>query len=129
MGQYYIYYATNSDGTLSKNKNDNYLKSKSNEIYRYSEDTLAILLVSGTASVNTLVPKFEAEGIKVWNIISPDCCEEAVIGINECDIHKVHNIMKFQTMHSKQQLKESQTKQKIKEEKLKLKESKNNISN
>jgi len=75
------------------------------------------------------MPKFEVEGIKVWNIISPDCCEESILGVNECDIHKVHKIMKFQTMHSNQQLKDWKEKQKLKEEKLKLKEQKNNITN
>jgi len=90
---------------------------------------LAILLPSGSSTVNNLLPKFEAEGIKVWNIISPEVCEEAILGVEEKDIHKIHNIMKFMKMGSKDQLKTYNEKQKAKEEKLKLKESINNISN
>ena len=126
IGQYYIFHETNTDGKKSKNKDDNYLKSKNNQIYRYSDKTLAILLPSGSSSVNNLLPKFEAEGIKVWNIISPDVCEEAILGFAEEDIHKVHNIMKFMKMGSKDQLKEKLERDRRKEErdkeKLKLKE-------
>ena len=117
MGQYTIFYQTNSDNTPSKNANDNYLKSKNNQIYRYSDTTLAILLTSGSASVKSLLPKFEEQDIKVWNIISGDVCEEAILGVNECDIHKVHKIMKFMTMGSNQQLKD--LKEKAKSDKLK----------
>jgi len=119
LGQYTIFYQTNSDGSPSKNLDDNYLKSKNNQIYRYSDTTLAILLTSGSASVKSLLPKFEEQDINVWNIISGDVCEEAVLGINECDIHKVHKIMKFMTMGSNQQLKDIN--EKIKSDKLKLK--------
>jgi len=124
LGQYTIFYQTNSDNTPSKNANDNYLKSKNNQIYRYSDTTLAILLTSGSASVKSLLPKFEEQDIKVWNIISGDVCEEAILGVNECDIHKVHKIMKFMTMGSNQQLKDLKEKAKSDKLKLKLKEEK-----
>ena len=124
MGQYTIFYALNSDGSPSKNLDDNYLKSKTNQIYRYSDTTLAILLTSGSASVKNLLPKFKEQDIKVWNIISGEVCEEAVICINEFDIHKVHKIMKFQTMGSNQQLKDEKIRIKKAEEKLAIKEQK-----
>ena len=120
IGQYYIEHQTNTDGKKSKNKDDVYLKSKNNQIYRYSDTTLAILLPSGSSSVNNLLPKFEAEGIKVWNII--------ILGVEEKDIHKIHNIMKFMKMGSKDQLKEHNERIRRKEErdkeKLELKEEK-----
>ena len=128
IGIYTIFHETNTDGKKSKNKDDVYLKSKNNQIYRYSDNppTLAILLPSGSSSVNNLLPKFEAEGIKVWNIISPEVCEEAILGFAEEDIHKVHNIMKFMKMGSKDQLKEHNERIRRKEErdkeKLELKE-------
>jgi len=67
------------------------------QIYRYSDNppTIAIYLPSGASSVNTLLPKFEEANIKVWNIISGDVSEDAIIAYNECDMHKVHKIMKF----------------------------------
>jgi len=53
-------------------------------------------------------------------------CEEAILGFAEEDIHKVHNIMKFMKMGSKDQLKEHNERIRRKEErdkeKLELKE-------
>lgn len=69
------------------------------------------------------MPKFEEENIKVWNRISCDACEEAVLLFNEKDIHKVHGILKFMIKGKNEQLKEY--KQKLKEEKLRLKTEKN----
>ena len=55
-------------------------------------------------------------------------CEEAILGFAEEDIHKVHNIMKFMKMGSKDQLKEHNERIRRKEErdkeKLELKEEK-----
>jgi len=125
LGVYTIFHTLNSDGKKSRNKDDNFLKAKNNQIYRYSEDTLAILIQS-SGSAKSFIEKFEEANIKVWNIISADVCEEAVLGINEEDIHKVHNIMKFMKMGSKDQLKEKLERDRRKEErdleKLKLKE-------
>ena len=128
MGQYTIFYTLNSDGSPSKNLDDNYLKSKTNQIYRYSDTTLAILLTSGSASVKSLLPKFEEQDIKVWNIISGEVCMEAVLGINECDIHKVHKIMKFMIKGKNEQLKVEKLRVKAEELKFKLKEEKFNTT-
>jgi len=53
-------------------------------------------------------------------------CEEAVLGFAEEDIHKVHNIMKFMKMGSKDQFKEHNERIRRKaerdKEKLELKE-------
>ena len=55
-------------------------------------------------------------------------CEEAILGFAEQDIHKVHNVMKFMKMGSKDQLKEKLERDRRKEErdkeKLELKEEK-----
>jgi len=55
-------------------------------------------------------------------------CEEAILGVEEKDIHKIHNIMKFMKMGSKDQLKEHNERIRRKEErdkeKLELKEEK-----
>ena len=131
LGLYTIFFETNTDGKLSKNKDDNYLKFKNNQIYRYSDnpDILAMLLPSGSSTVNNLMPKFESAGIKVWEHISGDICEEAILHFNECDLHEIHKIVRILTKGSNQQLKEWKLKEKLKEEKLKLKEQKNNITN
>ena len=83
-----------------------------------------MLLTSGTSSVNSLMPKFESAGIKVWNYISGDVSEEAILLFNEEDLHKIHKICKIMTMGSNQQLKDYKLKLKADREKLKLKESK-----
>jgi len=85
-----------------------------------------MLLVSGSSSVNSLMPKFESAGIKVWSYISGDVSEEAVLLFNEEDIHKIHKIVKILTMGSNQQLKDQKEKLKADKLKLKLKESKTN---
>lgn len=121
-----VHLQTNSDGTPSKNLDDNYLKFKNNQIYRYSDNILAMLLVSGSSSVNSLMPKFKEAGIEVFTIISPEVCEEAIIGFNEEQIHKVHKIVKIMTMGSNQQLKDQKAKIKADKLKQKLKESKIN---
>lgn len=109
MGTYTIFQTLNTDGTPSKNLDDNYLKFKNNQIYRYSDNTLAMLLVSGSSSVNNLMPKFKEAGIEVFAIISDEVCEEAILGFNEDDIHKVHKIVKIMTMGSNQQLKDQKS--------------------
>lgn len=106
IGTYTIFYQANSDGSKSKNLDDNFLKGRYNsEIYRQDSSTLAILLPSGSSSVNTLLPKFKELNIEVWDIISGDVCEEAILAFNETDIHKVHSIMKFMIKGKNEQLK------------------------
>ena len=80
-----------------------------------------MLLVSGSSSVNSLMPKFESAGIKVWNYISGDVSEEAVLLFNECDIHKVHKIVKILTMGSNQQLKDQKEQLKAEKERVETK--------
>ena len=124
MGKYYITFQTNSDGTPSKNLDDNFLIGKyKSEIYRYSSDSIAIHLES-SVSEKSLIHKFELADIKVYSIISASTCEESLMTFPEDQIHKVHKIMKFQTSGSKQQLKDFNKALKIKEEKLALKEQK-----
>jgi len=99
INQYTIFHQTNSDESRSKNKDDNYLKCRYNgEVFRYSDSVIAVFLPSGSSSVNSLLPKFEAENIKVWEQVGGNVSEEAVICFNEEDIHKVHKILKFMIM-------------------------------
>ena len=120
----------NTDGSTSKNKEDNYLKCRYNgQVYKYSDSTLALYLPSGASSVNTLMPKFEAENIKVWTYISGEVCEEAVLIFNTEDIHRIHKIIKIKTMGSNQQLKNLKLKQKQDKLKAKLKEESNKDKN
>jgi len=88
-----------------------------------------MLLPSGSSTVNNLMPKFESAGIKVWEHISGNICEEAVLLFAEESLHEIHKIVRILTKGSNQQLKDWKLKEKLKEEKLKLKEQKNNITN
>jgi len=81
-----------------------------------------MFLPSGASTVNNLMPKFESAGIKVWEYISSEVCEEAVLLFNEENIHNVHKIVKIQTMGSNQQLKDYKLKLKADKLKAKLKE-------
>jgi len=124
IGKYTLHFQTNSDGSPSKNKDDNFLTGKyKSEIYRYSSDTIAIHLES-SVSEKSLLHKFELAGIKVHSIISAETCEESVMTFNESDIHKVHKILKFATMGSNKQLEDQKAKIKKAEERLALKEQK-----
>lgn len=125
VGVYYIEQTLNKDKTKSKNKDDNYIKFKQNEAYRFSDTELA-LLIKSSGSAKSIIQKLEDANIKVWEYISANTCEEAILIINESDIHNAHNVLKFYKIGSKDQLKEKLEKDRRKEErdleKLKLKE-------
>ena len=121
-GVYTIFHQENSDGKPSKNKDDNYLKGHYNtEIYRHDSSTLSIYFPTGSSS-KSFMSKCEEENIKVWEYISSDTCTEAVLRVEESDIHKVHKILRFQIKGKNEQLKELKLKQKKEKEKQKLKE-------
>ena len=122
IGTYFIYHTLNSDNTKSKNKDDNYLKGHYNtEIYRHDSSTLSIYFPTGSSS-KSFISKCEQDNIKVWEYISSDTCTEAVLRVEESDIHKVHKILRFQIKGKNEQLKELKLKQKKEKEKQKLKE-------
>ena len=106
IGTYFIYHTLNSDNTKSKNKDDNYLKGHYNtEIYRHDSSTLSIYFPTGSSS-KSFISKCEQDNIKVWEYISSDTCTEAVLRVEESDIHKVHKILRFQIKGKNEQLKE-----------------------
>ena len=121
-GVYTIFHQENRDGKPSKNKDENYLKGHYNtEIYRHDSSTLSIYFPTGSSS-KSFMSKCEEENIKVWEYISSDTCTEAVLRVEESDIHKVHKILRFQIKGKNEQLKELKLKQKKEKEKQKLKE-------
>lgn len=119
IGTYTIFYEQDlSTNKPSKNESDNYLLGKSDsQCYRYDSNKLCLYFPKGLSTTNVVLPKFDELGIEYKIHID---CEEKVYLINESDIHKVHEVLKFKIVGKNQQLKDY---------KLKLKQDKLNKNN
>jgi hypothetical protein len=84
-----------SNNELSKNKDDTYLLGKHKiQIYRWDKNTLCIMFQSNQ-TVNNIIPQLEELDIKLELYVSGET--ESVYKFRESDIHKVHEIVRFQT--------------------------------
>lgn len=69
VGQYRVFLQKYLNGKPSKNQYDTYLLHKTGQIYRYSENTLALFLNS-TQSKNKYIPILDENNIKYKEFIS-----------------------------------------------------------
>jgi hypothetical protein len=95
IGKYRVFQEIDLEsGKASKNTDDTYLKTKyKSQIYRYDDNTLAILFVTSKSPINIL-PQLKKLNINVEMLSEGD--SESIYLFDEKDIKKVASILKPQ---------------------------------
>lgn len=111
IGTYRVFPTLLLNGELSPNREDTYLLGRHKiQVYRWDKNTLCIYFASNQ-TVNNVLPKAKEMGIKLELYLQGDL--ESVYKFKEADIHKLHEIVRFQIKGKNIQAKSKKNKRRL----------------
>ena len=111
IGIYRVFPAILTNGELSPNREDTYLLGKHKiQIYRWNKNTLCVYFASNN-TVNNILPQLQEKGVQLELYLQGDV--ESVYKVKESDIHKLHEVIRFQIKGKNIQAKSIKTVRKL----------------
>lgn len=111
LGVYRVFPTILTNGELSPNREDTYLLGKYKiQVYRWNKNTLCVYFASNQ-TVNNILPQLQEKGVQLELYLQGDT--ESVYKVKESDIHKLHEVIRFQIKGKNIQAKSIKTVRKL----------------
>ena len=116
IGIYRVFPTILTNGELSPNREDTYLLGKHKiQVYRWNKNTLCVYFTSNQ-TVNNILPQLQEKGVQLELYLQGDT--ESVYKVKESDIHRLHEVIRFQIKGKNIQAKSNKTVRKLQKKQL-----------